>query len=149
MYTCIYMCVYIQHTCVFVSLVFRLLTFPLAKSINTADEEEESDTPCVITLPSTFRLERTNFVVTAPFTGQILSVDSLVEALRSSLTEANVDVLDFKPAHCVVSRLPLLCVHDVIHWKGGALGERLEAVDSSFVSKRSENACPSLRSSCV
>eukprot|EP00903_Cladosiphon_okamuranus_P010210 g9669.t1 len=66
------------------------------------DEEEESDTPCVITLPSTFRLERTNFVVTSSIAGVVLPALSLVEALRSSLKEANVDVLEFMPAICVL-----------------------------------------------
>ena len=83
----------------------------MSKPTQTADEDEESDTPCVIPLPSTFRLERTNFVVTAPCAGGVLSVDVLVSALRSSLAEANVDVLDFKPAHCVVSLLVLACVN--------------------------------------
>lgn len=66
--------------------------------------DEDSDTPCVITLPSTFRLERTNFVaVSSPSSGQALPVGLLVAALRSALSEAGVDVLEFKPAHCVVS----------------------------------------------
>ncbi|CAM9823455.1 unnamed protein product [Ectocarpus sp. 4 AP-2014] len=63
---------------------------------------EDSDTPCVATLPSTFRLERTNLVVTAPLTEQSLSVDSLLDALRAALADAGVDVLDLKPAHCVL-----------------------------------------------
>ncbi|CAB1117573.1 unnamed protein product [Ectocarpus sp. CCAP 1310/34] len=65
-------------------------------------ELEDSDTPCVATLPSTFRLERTNLVVTSPLMEQLLSVDSLLDALRAALTDAGVDVLDFKPAHCVL-----------------------------------------------
>lgn len=74
-------------------------------SINRiAGEAEDPDTPCVITLPSTFRLERTNFVASSPFIA-ILSIHTLLAALRSSLAEAKVDVLEFKPAHCVVSRL--------------------------------------------
>ena len=70
--------------------------------------EAEPETPLVMTFPSTFRLERTNFVATSPSAGQFLSVDSLVGALRSSLAKANVDVLDYKPAHCVVSRVRFL-----------------------------------------
>lgn len=92
----------------------RLVNFVspvVSKTNQTADEEEESDTPCVITLPSTFRLERTNFVATAPSGEGVLSVDLLVHALRSSLAEASVDVLDFKPAHCVVSQISLFLSH--------------------------------------
>ncbi|CAN0265472.1 unnamed protein product, partial [Ectocarpus fasciculatus] len=65
-------------------------------------ELEDLEAPCVATLPSTFRLERTNLVVTPPPTEQSLSVDSLLDALRASLFEAGVDVLDLKPAHCVL-----------------------------------------------
>ncbi|CAM9823329.1 unnamed protein product [Pylaiella littoralis] len=70
---------------------------------SSSNDGENSDGPSVITLPSTFRLERTNFVATSPSgSGHSLTVDFLVAALRSSLSEAGVDVLEFKPAHCVL-----------------------------------------------
>lgn len=87
--------------CVFLFRVCALSPRPTRPSVD--GELEDSDTPCVATLPSTFRLERTNLVVTAPSTEQSLSVDSLLDALRAALADAGVDVLDLKPAHCVVS----------------------------------------------
>ncbi|CAM9223852.1 unnamed protein product [Ectocarpus sp. 6 AP-2014] len=75
---------------------------PKSGSSSNDGELEDSDTPCVATLPSTFRLERTNLVVTAPVTERSLSVDSLLDALRAALADAGVDVLDLKPAHCVL-----------------------------------------------
>jgi len=72
--------------------------------LQTADGGfEETDAPCTIPFPSTFRLERTNFVATPSSPGEALSVESLLDALRSALSGAGVDVLEFKPAHCVVS----------------------------------------------
>lgn len=53
-------------------------------------------------LPTTFRLERTNFTAKATEKGR-LSVDWLLSALRRALEKAGVDVLQFKAAHCVVS----------------------------------------------
>lgn len=81
--------------------------FLVTTSNINADEGEDSDTPCVTTLPSNYCLESTNLVVTAPSAGQVLSGESLMEALRSSLEAANVEVIDFKPARCMVSRLLL------------------------------------------
>ncbi len=71
---------------------------------NADGELEDTDAPCVIPFPSTFRLERTNFVAIPPSPGETLPVESLLDALRSALSGAGVDVLEFKPAHCVVSR---------------------------------------------
>ena len=66
-------------------------------------EPGDSDTPCAITFPSTFRLERTNFVVSAVSPVAILSILAVLKAVRSALSGVGVDILEFKPAHCVVS----------------------------------------------
>ncbi|CAM9373908.1 unnamed protein product [Scytosiphon promiscuus] len=69
--------------------------------------DDDSDSPCVRPFPITFRLERTNFVVgsvSSSSTGRRLElgVESLLEALRRSLSAVGVDVLEFEPAHCAL-----------------------------------------------
>jgi len=89
--------------------ILPIAPFPAQSNIfqlypRTADGElGDTDAPCVIPFPSNFRLERTNFVTTPPSPGEILSVEALLDALRSALSGVGVDVLEFRPAYCVVS----------------------------------------------